>query len=129
MKCAVPLRDAQVMGKITSSEADGVGSSGSVVPPCSRPSAALNFVCRLSRTAVAQCGIEEAVRGYKAKIVCSRKDDARPAHPGEYAARAGGRANHRFELGDAVLIKDNHVAVAGPTLNERCWQAHPRTAE
>lgn len=80
MKCAVRLRDAQVTGKITSTEADGVGPSGSVVPPCLRPSAALTFVCRLSRTAMAHRGIVEAVRGYKAKIVCSRKDEAQPAY-------------------------------------------------
>src|SRR5258708_3068746 len=57
--------------------------------------------------------VATAGRGHKARIGCTRK-----ATPGlrtieKYAVRAGGGANHRFGLDDAVLIKDNHVAIAG----------------
>ncbi|TIU75652.1 MAG: nicotinate-nucleotide diphosphorylase (carboxylating), partial [Mesorhizobium sp.] len=54
-----------------------------------------------------------AVRGYNAKIVCTRKTTPGLRVLEKYAVRAGGGANHRFALDDAVLIKDNHIAIAG----------------
>lgn len=74
---------------------------------------ALNFLCHLSGIATATAEIVNAVRGQKAKIVCTRKTTPGLRALEKYAVRAGGGANHRFGLDDAVLIKDNHIAIAG----------------
>jgi nicotinate-nucleotide pyrophosphorylase (carboxylating) len=73
----------------------------------------LNLVCHLSGIATATAAWVEAVRGTKAKV-----RDTRKTLPGlrllqKYAVRVGGGVNHRLGLGDAALIKDNHVAAAG----------------
>ncbi|MBZ9657429.1 carboxylating nicotinate-nucleotide diphosphorylase [Mesorhizobium sp. ESP-6-4] len=74
---------------------------------------ALNFLCRLSGIATATAALVEAVRGHKARIVCTRKTTPGLRALEKYAVRAGGGANHRFGLDDAMLIKDNHIAIAG----------------
>ena len=74
---------------------------------------ALNFLCHLSGIATATASVVAAVRGHKARIVCTRKTMPGLRAVEKYAVRAGGGANHRFGLDDAVLIKDNHVAIAG----------------
>ncbi|MDX8469926.1 carboxylating nicotinate-nucleotide diphosphorylase [Mesorhizobium sp. VK23B] len=74
---------------------------------------ALNFLCHLSGIATATAAIVDAVRGHKAKIVCTRKTTPGLRALEKYAVRAGGGANHRFGLDDAMLIKDNHIAIAG----------------
>ncbi|HEY6431826.1 MAG TPA: carboxylating nicotinate-nucleotide diphosphorylase [Acetobacteraceae bacterium] len=74
---------------------------------------ALNFLCHLSGVATATAAVVEAVRGHKAQIVCTRKTMPGLRAVEKYALRAGGGSNHRFGLDDAVLIKDNHVAIAG----------------
>ncbi|MEZ0366402.1 carboxylating nicotinate-nucleotide diphosphorylase [Mycobacterium sp. pUA109] len=73
----------------------------------------LNLVCHLSGIATATAAWVEAVHGTTAKI-----RDTRKTLPGlralqKYAVRVGGGVNHRMGLGDAALIKDNHVAAAG----------------
>ncbi|WP_136617712.1 MULTISPECIES: carboxylating nicotinate-nucleotide diphosphorylase [Mesorhizobium] len=74
---------------------------------------ALNFLCKLSGIATATATLVNAVRGHHAKIVCTRKTTPGLRVLEKYAVRAGGGANHRFALDDAVLIKDNHIAIAG----------------
>ncbi|TIO74103.1 carboxylating nicotinate-nucleotide diphosphorylase [Mesorhizobium sp.] len=74
---------------------------------------ALNFLCKLSGIATGTAALVNAVRGHKAKIVCTRKTTPGLRALEKYAVRAGGGANHRFALDDAVLIKDNHIAIAG----------------
>ncbi|TIX64299.1 MAG: carboxylating nicotinate-nucleotide diphosphorylase, partial [Mesorhizobium sp.] len=74
---------------------------------------ALNFLGHLSGIATATTSIVNAVRGHKAKIVCTRKTTPGLRAVEKYAVRAGGGANHRFGLDDAILIKDNHIAIAG----------------
>jgi nicotinate-nucleotide pyrophosphorylase (carboxylating) len=74
---------------------------------------ALNFVSRMSGVASATAKLSAAVNHTKARIVCTRKTTPLLRAIEKYAVRAGGGANHRFGLDDAVLIKDNHVAVAG----------------
>ena len=74
---------------------------------------ALNFLCRLSGIATATASVVAAVQGHKAKIVCTRKTTPGLRSIEKYAVRVGGGSNHRFGLDDAVLIKDNHVAIAG----------------
>jgi nicotinate-nucleotide pyrophosphorylase (carboxylating) len=73
---------------------------------------ALNFLCHLSGIATATAAAVVAVAGSKAQIVCTRKTTPGLRALEKYAVRIGGGANHRFGLGDAVLIKDNHVAIA-----------------
>ena len=73
----------------------------------------LNLVCHLSGIATTTAAWVDAVEGTKAKI-----RDTRKTLPGlralqKYAVRVGGGVNHRMGLGDAALIKDNHVAAAG----------------
>jgi len=74
---------------------------------------ALNFLCHLSGVATATNAIVEAIRGTRARVVCTRKTMPGLRTIQKYAVRVGGGANHRFGLDDAVLIKDNHVAAAG----------------
>lgn len=74
---------------------------------------ALNFVGHLSGIATETARIAAVVEGHKAQICCTRKTTPGLRALEKYAVRMGGGANHRFGLDDAVLIKDNHVAVAG----------------
>jgi len=74
---------------------------------------ALNLLCRMSGVATATAGLVEAVKPHKAQIVCTRKTTPGLRALEKHAVRAGGGGNHRFGLDDAVLIKDNHVAMAG----------------
>ncbi|MBR0650106.1 carboxylating nicotinate-nucleotide diphosphorylase [Roseomonas terrae] len=74
---------------------------------------ALNFLCHLSGVATATASVVDAVRGTKASICCTRKTLPGLRAVQKYAVRVGGGSNHRFGLDDAVLIKDNHVAIAG----------------
>ena len=60
-------------------------------------------------------------RGDKAQVVCTRKTMPGLRAAQKYAVRVGGGSNHRFGLDDAVLIKDNHVAIAGGV--RRRWNA------
>ncbi len=74
---------------------------------------ALNFLGHLSGVASGAATLVEAVRGHKAHICCTRKTMPGLRALQKYAVRVGGGMNHRFGLDDGVLIKDNHVAVAG----------------
>ena len=74
---------------------------------------ALNFLGHLSGVASSAATLVAAVRGHKARICCTRKTMPGLRALQKYAVRAGGGMNHRFGLDDGVLIKDNHVAVAG----------------
>jgi nicotinate-nucleotide pyrophosphorylase (carboxylating) len=74
---------------------------------------ALNFLGHLSGIASATASIIAAVQRTKAKIVSTRKTTPGLRALEKYAVRAGGGANHRFGLDDAILVKDNHIAVAG----------------
>ena len=74
---------------------------------------ALNFLCHLSGVASATRGIADTIEGYRAVVCCTRKTMPGLRFAQKYAVRVGGGSNHRFGLDDAVLIKDNHVAMAG----------------
>lgn len=74
---------------------------------------ALNFTCRLSGIATATAVLVEAVKPHKARVVCTRKTTPGLRALEKQAVSAGGGGNHRYGLDDAVLIKDNHIAVAG----------------
>ena len=74
---------------------------------------ALNFLCHLSGIATATADIARAIAVYDCKVTCTRKTTPLLRGVEKYAVRVGGGVNHRFGLGDAVLIKDNHIAIAG----------------
>ena len=74
---------------------------------------ALNLLGRLSGIASATAAFVDAVRGTGARILCTRKTTPGMRALEKYAVRAGGGCNHRFGLYDEVLIKDNHIAIAG----------------
>jgi nicotinate-nucleotide pyrophosphorylase (carboxylating) len=74
---------------------------------------ALNLLSRMSGVATATRTLADAIAGHKAKIVCTRKTTPGLRVLEKEAVRLGGGANHRFGLDDAMLIKDNHVALAG----------------
>jgi nicotinate-nucleotide pyrophosphorylase (carboxylating) len=74
---------------------------------------ALNFVGRLSGVATLTSDYVRHTAGTKLRICCTRKTTPGLRALEKYAVRCGGGFNHRFGLDDAILIKDNHIAVAG----------------
>lgn len=74
---------------------------------------ALNFLQRLSGIATLTARYVELVAGTKARIVDTRKTTPGLRRLEKYAVTVGGGFNHRFGLSDGILIKDNHIAVAG----------------
>ena len=74
---------------------------------------ALNFIGHLSGIATATAAFVQKIAHTKARIICTRKTAPGLRALEKYAVRCGGGFNHRFGLDDAVLIKDNHIAVAG----------------
>ncbi|MEU1546540.1 carboxylating nicotinate-nucleotide diphosphorylase [Nocardia sp. NPDC005745] len=73
----------------------------------------LNLVCHLSGIATATAAWVDAVAGTRCRIRDSRKTLPGLRGLQKYAVRVGGGVNHRMGLGDAALIKDNHVVAAG----------------
>jgi nicotinate-nucleotide pyrophosphorylase (carboxylating) len=74
---------------------------------------ALNFLGHLSGIATATAAFVARIKHTKARIICTRKTTPGLRALEKYAVRCGGGYNHRFGLDDAILIKDNHIAVAG----------------
>jgi nicotinate-nucleotide pyrophosphorylase (carboxylating) len=74
---------------------------------------ALNFLGHLSGIATATATFVHLIAGTKARVCCTRKTTPGLRALQKYAVRCGGGFNHRFGLDDAILIKDNHIAVAG----------------
>ena len=94
---------------------------GSVIATASGPArglltgerVALNFLGHLSGVATGTATIADAIAHTRASVADTRKTIPGLRALQTYAVRCGGGANHRFGLDDAVLIKDNHIAVAG----------------
>jgi nicotinate-nucleotide pyrophosphorylase (carboxylating) len=74
---------------------------------------ALNLLQRLCGIATLTASFVEEVRGYPARITDTRKTTPGLRVLEKYAVQAGGGSNHRFNLTDGVLIKDNHIAACG----------------
>ncbi len=74
---------------------------------------ALNFLGHLSGVATGTATIADAIAHTSARVADTRKTIPGLRALQKHAVRAGGGSNHRFGLDDAVLIKDNHIAVAG----------------
>ena len=84
--------------------------SGRVLSILKGERVALNFLQRLSGIATETSRYVKETQGYAAKIVDTRKTTPGLRALEKYAVRMGGGENHRLHLGDAVLIKDNHLA-------------------
>jgi nicotinate-nucleotide pyrophosphorylase (carboxylating) len=74
---------------------------------------ALNFLGHLSGIASATHEFVRRIAGTRTRFCCTRKTTPGLRALAKYAVRCGGGFNHRFGLDDAMLIKDNHIAVAG----------------
>lgn len=83
----------------------------------------LNFMGRLSGIATHTAAFVEAVAHTKTRIVCTRKTT--PGHRAleKRAVRCGGGTSHRYGLDDAILIKDNHIAACGGSIEEALQRA------
>ena len=91
---------------------------------------AMNLLCHLSGVATLTARYVDAVRGTGARILDTRKTTPGLRHLEKAAVRAGGGVNHRAGLYDAILIKENHIAVAGglEIAVRRCREANPGAA-
>ena len=74
---------------------------------------ALNFLMHLSGIATYTAAFADKIAHTKAKVTCTRKTIPGLRTFEKYAVRCGGGSNHRYGLDDAILIKDNHIAVSG----------------
>ena len=74
---------------------------------------ALNLLCHLSGVASLTARYVAALDGLNARIVCTRKTLPSLRALQKHAVRCGGGYNHRYGLDDAILIKDNHIAICG----------------
>ena len=88
---------------------------GPLAPILSGERVALNFLQRLSGTATLTRALVDAVAGLKSRIVDTRKTTPGLRALERYAVRVGGGHNHRYNLADGVLIKDNHLAAGRST--------------
>lgn len=118
--CTFRLLDPSVRVDVSVSDGSTVqsGDTLAVVKGLSRAlltaeRTALNILGRLSGIATATHHIVGKIENSLAKVVCTRKTTPGLRSLEKYAVRAGGGFNHRFGLDDAVLIKDNHLIIAG----------------
>ncbi|MDH5858148.1 carboxylating nicotinate-nucleotide diphosphorylase [Lampropedia aestuarii] len=86
---------------------------------------ALNLLGMLSGVASVTARIADAIAPHGSRLTCTRKTLPGLRALQKYAVRVGGGSNHRFGLDDAILIKDNHIAIAGdlPTAVKRAQAA------
>ena len=87
---------------------------------------ALNFLQRLSGIATLTAKFCEAVRSTRARILDTRKTTPGLRELEKWAVTLGGGHNHRHSLGDGVLIKDNHLALAGGDVARACRRVRER---
>lgn len=97
------VKDGCMIGKIT----------GDMRNILSGERTALNFLQRMSGIATTTRKYSDKLQGLKAKVLDTRKTTPNMRTFEKYAVRMGGGYNHRFNLSDGVLIKDNHIGAAG----------------
>ncbi|MFP5515375.1 MAG: carboxylating nicotinate-nucleotide diphosphorylase [Alphaproteobacteria bacterium] len=117
---AFRLLDPAVSVTVERADGDDVLPSGTIATLTGKARAlltaertALNLMGRLSGIATATRALVREMEGTDARIVCTRKTTPGLRVLEKHAVKLGGGFNHRFGLDDAVLIKDNHIAVAG----------------
>jgi nicotinate-nucleotide pyrophosphorylase (carboxylating) len=74
---------------------------------------ALNFMQRMSGIATTTRRLADSIKYYRARLVETRKTTPGLRLVEKYAVRVGGGINHRYGLHDAIMIKDNHIAICG----------------
>jgi nicotinate-nucleotide pyrophosphorylase (carboxylating) len=84
--------------------------NGALASILSAERVALNFLQRLSGVATATRALTDAVTGKPVRVIDTRKTTPGLRALERYAVRMGGGGNHRFNLSDGILIKDNHIA-------------------
>ena len=109
IQCACLIPD----GNMVNPGAKIIQLTGPVKPVLAGERVALNFIRRLSGIASQTARMVLLTTGARAKIVDTRKTTPGLRMLEKYAVRQGGGINHRFNLADAVLIKDNHIAACG----------------
>ena len=114
------LVDAQIefIAQVTDGERVAAGTVLAIVRGNARhlltaERTALNFMTHLSGIATDTQNIVDSIAEYPAQITCTRKTIPGLRIIQKYAVRCGGGRNHRLGLDDAILIKDNHIAIAG----------------
>lgn len=110
---AVEFEVLQPDGSVVAAATPIARIKGQALALLSAERTALNFVCHLSGIASATADLVARVQPHACKITCTRKTTPTLRAIEKYAVRVGGGVNHRFGLDDAVLIKDNHIAMAG----------------
>ncbi|PWC59223.1 nicotinate-nucleotide pyrophosphorylase [Azospirillum sp. TSH7] len=117
---AFRLLDPGISVTVERADGDDVAPGGTIASLTGKARAlltaertALNLMGRLSGIATATRALVREVEGTNARIVCTRKTTPGLRVLEKHAVKLGGGFNHRFGLDDAVLIKDNHIAVAG----------------
>lgn len=95
--------------------------SGKVCSILKAERTALNFLCRLSGIATATRKFVKAVEGTPVQILDTRKTVPGLRKLDKYAIRVGGGKNHRFSLGDGILIKDNHLKALKKSGQHLAW--------
>ncbi|MDX3927325.1 MAG: carboxylating nicotinate-nucleotide diphosphorylase [Shinella sp.] len=119
-RAAFRLMDPQVRFEAFVADGDRV-SQGTVLARVAGPAravlsaerVALNFLMHLSGVATYTAKFAGAIAHTRAKICCTRKTMPGLRALEKYAVRMGGGSSHRYGLDDAILIKDNHIAVSG----------------
>ena len=106
----VSVRSTVKDGQTVEAGAEVIFITGSPRGVLSAERVALNYLQRLSGIATLTRHFVDAVAGTRAKILDTRKTTPGWRRLEKYAVRAGGGMNHRMDLGDAILIKDNHLA-------------------
>ena len=97
------VKKGQLLGKVT----------GDIRVLLSGDRVALNYLQRMSGIATYTHSVAELLKGSKTKLLDTRKTTPNMRIFEKYAVRAGGGFNHRYNLSDGVLLKDNHIGAAG----------------
>lgn len=97
------VKNKQLMGKVV----------GDIRVLLSGERVALNYLQRMSGIATYTHSVAELLKGSKTKLLDTRKTTPNMRIFEKYAVRAGGGYNHRYNLSDGVMLKDNHIGAAG----------------
>lgn len=101
------VKSGQLMGKVT----------GDIRVLLSGERVALNFLQRMSGIASYTASVVKLLEGTETKLLDTRKTTPNMRIFEKYAVRVGGGYNHRYNLSDGVLLKDNHIGAAGSVTN------------
>jgi len=119
-KEAFKYSDKKIIFKIKTQDGKKIKKGKAVATVYGKPKAilkservALNFLSLISGVATTTKKFVDRVKGKKCKICCTRKTAPNLRSIQKYGVKLGGGLNHRFNLSDEILVKDNHIAVEG----------------